>query len=330
MVQARAGRCLAPIGFRALPLPLAQLSLEAVLQCGQSFRWNIFPLSFDSASSETPAREYRLCLRDRVVCLRQSPEALFYRSVFPVPPSPESLDRREAETEAWIRDYFQLNVDLVALYEQWAKRDPVFQRHCSERFSGIRMLRQDPWENLISYVIPRLSPCYRHAETTGLRFICSSNNNIARITKMVKGLCQHYSPALVSLPRPTSSESVPETDTYHAFPPPSVLAAPEVTATLRSLGFGYRADFIHKTAKMLVEAHGSGKPGESGNEPAERWLHTLRAMSTSEAREELLKLMGVGRKVADCILLMSLDKVCCTTVLGSVIFKTRHRKTLYP
>ena len=129
---------------------------------------------------------------------------------------------------------------------------------------------------------------------------------------MVKGLCQHYSPALVTLPRPTSSELTPETDTYHAFPPPSVLAASEVTATLRSLGFGYRADFIQKTAKMLVEAHGSGALGQGGKEPAEAWLHTLRNMNTTEAREELLKLMGVGRKVADCILLMSLDKVCRT------------------
>ncbi|TFY64686.1 hypothetical protein EVJ58_g2460 [Rhodofomes roseus] len=60
---------------------------------------------------------------------------------------------------------------------------------------------------------------------------------------------------------------------------------------------------------MLVETRDSEKPREDGLEPAEIWLHTLRSMSTSEAREELLKLMGVGRKVADCILLMSLDKI---------------------
>ena len=155
--MAQACASLVPIGFRALPLPLAQLSLAAVLQCGQSFRWNIFPLSPDCATPEILAREYRLCLRDRVVCLRQSSEALFYRSVFPIPPSPECQDEREAETLEWIRDYFQLDVDLVDLYEQWAKRDPIFQRHCSERFSGIRMLRQDPWENLISYVVSRWS-----------------------------------------------------------------------------------------------------------------------------------------------------------------------------
>lgn len=142
--------------FRVLPLPLAQLSLAAVLQCGQSFRWTIFPLpvSSDVTPLQTPSHEYRLCLRDRVICLRQSSEALFYRSIFPDPLlSPGTLDERETETLQWIRDYFQLNVDLVDLYGKWAKKDPVFQRHCSQRFSGIRMLRQDPWENLISYVV---------------------------------------------------------------------------------------------------------------------------------------------------------------------------------
>jgi len=82
------------------------------------------------------------------------------------------------------------------------------------------------------------------------------------------------------------------------------------------LGFGYRAGFIQKTAEMLAER--SVKPSSSklsptfyaGQEPAEVWLATLRKEQTAVAREELTKLMGVGRKVADCVLLMSLDKVC--------------------
>lgn len=53
---------------------------------------------------------------------------------------------------------------------------------------------------------------------------------------------------------------------------------------------------------MLLEAHGS-------DEGVYAWLETLRTTPTAEARAELLKLMGVGRKVADCVLLMSMDKV---------------------
>ena len=122
---------------------------------------------------------------------------------------------------------------------------------------------------------------------------------------MVHNLCVHFSPKLLSQddPSPPASESEPiKPTTYHPFPPPSALAAPSVSAKLRSLGFGYRADFIQKTAAMLLDAHGS-------DEGVYAFLAGLRKADTEFARAELMKLMGVGRKVADCILLMSLDKV---------------------
>ncbi|KAF9647540.1 DNA glycosylase [Thelephora ganbajun] len=285
------------IAFCKIPLSLSQLSLAAVLQCGQSFRWSIFPLAASEGQEEAaqlgqPSHEYRLCLRDRVICLRQSQEALLWNAVFPNPPtSTEETARRDAETIEWINDYFQLDIDLQELYRTWSERDPIFNG-LQERFSGIRILRQDPWENLIS-------------------FICSSNNNISRISKMVKSLCANYSPFLLALLPPSGSG---EPEPYHPFPPPSVLAASEVATKLRTLGFGYRADFIQKTAKMLVERN--FEPSSSklpsafyvGQEPAEVWLAGLRNEQTAVAREELTKLMGVGRKVADCVLLMSLDK----------------------
>lgn len=138
--------------FNALPLPIVQLSLAAVLKCGQSFRWSIFPL-LSTTSPSSPTHEFRFCLRDRVICLRQSPDTLFYRSVFPETPttSPTQDALKEAETLIWIRDYFQLDIDLIKLYEEWSNRDPVFN-NLRSRFSGIRMLRQEPWENLVSYV----------------------------------------------------------------------------------------------------------------------------------------------------------------------------------
>lgn len=143
-------------GFHKLPLPIAQLSLAAVLKCGQSFRWKAYPLILDAEKDvglvECPTHEYRFCLRDRVVCLRQTSDALYYRSVCGTeqsksPSSGQSTE--QAETLAWIRDYFQLDIDLEALYDQWATRDPVFYK-LKERFAGIRILRQDPFECLIS------------------------------------------------------------------------------------------------------------------------------------------------------------------------------------
>ena len=62
--------------------------------------------------------------------------------------------------DAALSDYFQLGVNLDDLYKSWTARDAQFAA-LSSSFSGIRQLRQDPVENLFS-------------------FICSSNNNIAR------------------------------------------------------------------------------------------------------------------------------------------------------
>jgi N-glycosylase/DNA lyase len=112
---------------------------------------------------------------------------------------------------------------------------------------------------------------------------------------MVQNLCLHFSPA-VELDEESSEIR------YHAFPPPSSLAAPETSAKLRSLGFGYRADFIQRTSQMLIEEHGN-------DENVFDFLDSLRTKSTEEAREQLLRFVGVGRKVADCVLLMGLDKV---------------------
>ena len=154
--------------FRKIPLPLSQLSLAAVLQCGQSFRWSVFPLAAPGGQGEEaqpgqPSHEYRLCLRDRVICLRQSQEALLWDAVFPnTPASPEDTVKRDTETLEWINDYFQLKVDLKELYQTWSDRDPIFHG-LQERFSGIRILRQDPWENLISYVV---FVSYPHLVTT--------------------------------------------------------------------------------------------------------------------------------------------------------------------
>jgi N-glycosylase/DNA lyase len=156
-------------------------------------------------------------------------------------------------------------------------------------------------ESYLVRVLPGASRCVRPDR---ISFICSSNNNIGRITKMVQALCTHYSPPLLSLSDPCDPSIQVQ---YYPFPPPSVLAAPDVGSTLRTLGFGYRADFIQRTAKILIDTHGTG-------DLAEVFLASLRDVSTENAREELLKFVGVGRKVADCVLLMSLDKVCCLSV----------------
>lgn len=144
---------------------------------------------------------------------------------------------------------------------------------------------------------------------------------------MVQALCTHFGHCAGSLPVPDAPPDEPTKQDYHAFPPPSALAAPSTAAKLRALGFGYRAEYIQRTAQMLLEATfpsaeeyvpceldawASNEARMAADKKAQDTLCALREKSTEEAREELLKLMGVGRKVADCILLMSLDKVRVT------------------
>lgn len=126
-------------------------------------------------------------------------------------------------------------------------------------------------------------------------FICSANNHISRITGMVQNLCTHFSPPLLAIPGEDPSSST----TYHAFPSPEALSDVSVEAKLRELGFGYRAKYIQKTAAHLCATHTDPRA----------WLTSLRELDVIAARAALLELSGVGPKVADCVLLMSLDKV---------------------
>lgn len=82
--------------------------------------------------------------------------------------------KNEKEHIAFLENYFNLSVRLCDLYKEWAHKDKNFKLQM-RRFKGVRILRQDPWENLIC-------------------FICSSNNNIRRITKMVKDQLQYLAP----------------------------------------------------------------------------------------------------------------------------------------
>ena len=155
-------------------------------------------------------------------------------------------------------------VKLAPLYSSWSESDPVFQKISEGGFGGIRILRQDPVENVFS-------------------FICSSNNNIQRISSMVESLCTSYGDRICSV----------DEQTFHSFPSVSALNSdPGMEKRLRELGFGYRAGYIAKSARQIRDMGG------------EDFLMGLRKKGYDEAREELMKLTGVGPKVADCILLV--------------------------
>jgi len=203
------------------------------------------------------------------------------------PPSsiPPSVAEEDDSTEELVKHYLNLEPNLTDLYSQWSSADRNFGKK-APRFTGVRILRQDAWEALIG-------------------FICSSNNNIVRISQMVEKLCMHYGPFIGQL----------DGQSYHDFPPPSALTGKNVENHLRELGFGYRAKYIHQTAVMVSSEREQGwldslrnpespilgsKLGSAGEmKPEGRDGYRL-------AHEKLLDLQGVGPKVADCVCLFGL------------------------
>jgi N-glycosylase/DNA lyase len=124
---------------------------------------------------------------------------------------------------------------------------------------GLRIIRQDPWECLIS-------------------FICSAFNNIPRIKHIIENLCTTFGTSFTH---------------GFTFPSPHSLATASLKE-LRECGLGYRDRFVLKTAQII----------DSGFS-----LQSLKSLPYAEARSALMRLPGVGHKVADCVLLFSLDKL---------------------
>lgn len=162
----------------------------------------------------------------------------------------------EEDSETMLKNYFQLEVSLTKLYQEWSANDPKFANLPLHHCQGIRILAQDPIEAIFA-------------------FICSANNNISRISRMVEKLCTFYGEKIGYL----------NGHTYYDFPRVENLQGDEVEAKLRSEAFGYRAKYISGSASLLVSKGG------------EKWVKDLKALGYPEARRELQSLVGVGRKV---------------------------------
>lgn len=113
-----------------------------------------------------------------------------------------------------------------------------------------------------------------------ISFICSAQMRVERIFTMQESLREHYG-------EPIEYDG----ETVHAFPEPEALAA-ATEEDLRELKLGYRAPYVQRTAEMVAT-------GELTQRDVQGRAYEL-------AREQLTEFVGVGDKVADCVLLFSL------------------------
>jgi N-glycosylase/DNA lyase len=162
--------------------------------------------------------------------------------------------------------FLNLEICLADLWREFSVADSRFGE-LALHLEGARVLRQDPFECLV-------------------QFICSSNNNIKRITQMVDYIS--------SLGRYLGSV---EGFDFHEFPSlDRLLMLSE--QELRDAGFGYRAKYITGTMHALKSKPGGGL----------EWLISLRKSDLKSTIEALTTLPGVGPKVAACVSLFSLDQ----------------------
>ncbi len=164
-------------------------SLQSSLESGQFFRYR----KVDST--------YYLAAQEKIVAVRQHGNRLWY----------------EGASEKWIREFFNLDADLESVYSD-LQADPILSE-AIDKFRGLRILRQDPWECLIS-------------------FICSTARSIPIITENLDRLCRHY-----------GEEKRLDDIVMWTFPPMGSLDSDRV---LRNCKSGFRAKYLVRANEQVT------------------------------------------------------------------------------
>ena len=161
-----------------------------------------------------------------------------------------------------IHNFFRFNDDFQGIKKQLSK-DKVMKKAINN-FPGMRILRQDPFQ------------CY-------ISFIVSSNSNIPNIQTRLQKLSQKF-----------GEKKIVDKNEFFLFPEPEKLANASINE-IAKCGLGYRTKYVKKAAiavnKGMID------------------FPSLKKQDYQEARDSLCQVFGIGKKVADCILLFSLDKL---------------------
>ncbi len=211
--------------------------LKDIFECGQCFRWN---LQEDGS--------YTGVIKDAIINVKKENEDIIF------------IGKCKGDIKDLIEHYFDLNTNYEEIKIRLSNIDEYLKTSI-EYGEGIRILNQDLWETIISFII-------------------SANNNIPRIKGIIERLSQKY-----------GDEIEWNGQKYYTFP--SCEELKDVTVQdYRNLGLGFRDIRLYETTQMILNK--------------EVDLEKLKKNpNTQEVRNELLKLSGVGPKVADCILLFS-------------------------
>ena len=220
------------------------INLKQIAESGQCFRWK----------KMCPGR-YFVISDGRAACFCQEKTGI------------RILCR--SKDEEYFKRYLDLDTDYGKVIEQIDKED-AFLTGAAQMGKGIRILHQDLWEMIISFII-------------------SQRNNIPRIMKSIDTLCEKLGEEIVF-------DYEGEHLVGYSFPKPEVM----VRADLSEFKFGYREKYIRQTAEDILE-------GKFDLEEVKNAVE--RGEAPEQVKEMLKKLKGVGEKVASCIQLFGLHQL---------------------
>ena len=211
-------------------IKVSDFNLERTLKCGQIFRY------------EKIDDFYLISHRDRLFKVRQEENHLLFSGV----------------DQKFITDFFRLDDDYKAIIKSISK-DEFMKEVIAENY-GMRIIRQDPWECLISYM-------------------CSANNSIPGMKRNLSMISERFGRPLLH-----------DGHKGFSFPEPGEIADHDA---LKACKVGFRSTYIHEANKSINE----------------KMLISLRNEGNEGAKAALIKIKGIGDKIADCISLFSLNKL---------------------
>ena len=159
-------------------------------------------------------------------------------------------------------DFFRKNDNIEEIIKSISKDKTV--KIAVKKFQGLRILRQDPFQCLISFIV-------------------SSNSNIPKIKSNMENISKKFGKKIKF-----------QNQEFFLFPNPKKLAKVPINE-ITSCGVGYRAKFIKDAAKIT--------------DLKEIDFDYLKKSDYQNAKENICQIPGVGNKVADCVLLFSLEKL---------------------
>lgn len=218
-----------------------------IFECGQCFRWDLQP----------DGSYIGVVLSSLVQAVYDAEKTALELHII------ATRDEKLARSETAWRRYFDLDFDYANLKKEFSAKDEILRKAIAHG-GGIRILNQQPYETIISFII-------------------SQNNNITRIKRNIRELSECFGEYIGTFAGKR----------FYDFPSPEMLASVDVSA-LADIKLGYRAEYIIAASSELT--------GEKS------LLPEIMRLSSDEAFSALLKLQGVGPKVANCILLFAFGR----------------------